>query len=277
MKRKSVALTLIGIVLLGGALLAGVSQASSATTQVTAAPTGGSGSKLVDLKSVSHADDATNITWSFHTANVVTNADFDHIQWDLDLNNDGNATGQEDACIQAVAVPSSPKLRAALLPNGCGTTTAATADATPTPSASGGDDITFTFTLKSFKDSTGFSGTKYQYRVTLVDANGWTFVVPSSTTFITHTLGGSSSTPTPTPTPTATASPNGNATPTPSPTPGSSETPVPTSRAGGTSTSTDPTASPAVTGNLPQTGANILYLLVGAGALMYAGMELLGA
>src|SRR5207302_6731461 len=101
MKRKRGAVVLIGIIVLAGGLLAGVSQASSATTTVSGSPTGGSGAVLVDLKSVSHSDDAQNIVWSFHTGNTVTAASFDHVQWDLDLSNppNGRATDPEDACV----------------------------------------------------------------------------------------------------------------------------------------------------------------------------------
>jgi hypothetical protein len=266
MKPRRAALALVAGGVLFGLLFAGVSQASSGTTTVTSPPTGGGTSpKLVDLKSVSHADDSTNITWSFHTANVVTPSSFDHVQWDLDLNKDGSATGQEDACVFMVSAGS--VLRAALQPHGCGPTTANTSDAKITPSG-GGDDVSVSFKLSDIKAATGFSGTSYQYRVTLVDANGWTYIVPSSTTFITHTLGGSSSTPTPTPTARASATP----TPTPA---GQTPTPSPTATVVGTTTN-DPTASPS-SATLPRTGVNISYLLMGAAALLYVGIELLGA
>jgi hypothetical protein len=227
---------------------------------------------------VSHADDSTNITWSFDTTNTVTPGSFDHVQWDMNLNpnTDSDATGPEDACIQLQSA--GPVLRAALLPNGCGQTTAATSDATITPS-SGGDDVSFSFTLQTFRSATGFpaTATQYQYRVTLMDADGWTYVVPSSSAFITHTLGGSgaTATPTATPSPTPTPTPAGG-TPTPSPTPTRTPTPTASHHSSSGTTTSDPTPT-AASGTLPTTGANVVVLAATAGALIYAGIELLGA
>jgi hypothetical protein len=200
LKAAGIIVALLGVF---GVMLAGMSQAQSASTAVTGSPTGGSGAQLVTLTQVAHDDNGTSIIYSFTTSNVVTAASFDHVEWDLDMNNNGSTTDSVDGCILMSAAGS--VLRAAVLP-GCGQTTALTSDATITPSGSG-DVVQITFNNQQWRNALSFTGTSYQYRFTSDDADGWTYVVPSSTGFIQHTNVAPAATPTPSPTPTPTPTP----------------------------------------------------------------------
>jgi hypothetical protein len=203
-KAVGIVVALLGVL---GMVFAQVGQASSGSTTVSGSPTGGSGAQLVTLTAVGQDDNGTSIIYNFTTSNTVDATSFDHTQWDLDMNSNGSTTDAVDGCIQMSAAGS--VLRAALLP-GCAQTTALTADATITPSGSG-DVVQISFNNQQWRNALGFTGTSYQYRFTSVDADGWTYVVPSSSGFITH----SNVSPAATPTPTPTATPIVTPTPTP--------------------------------------------------------------
>jgi len=247
------------------------------------APGGSLGAVMIDLTAVGHTDDSTSIGYSFDTAGAITGDNLDHVQWDLDLNSNGTFGEPADACI--ILTSSGGTSGSAALKHGCGNFIDGTSNATIS-----GTHIAFSFDLAFFRSKTGFNGSSYKYRVTSVDANNNEDIVPNAagtpSTFsgsVTHTLGGSAATTPPTTTAPTTTAPTTTAPTTTAPiettpattAPGATTGGSTSSGTGGTSTTSDPTPTP--TGNLPQTGANILYLLLGAGAFLYAGIELLGA
>ncbi len=188
-------------------------------------PSGGSGEILIDLTELSHEDDGSNLSWSFHTANTFDPEEtLDTVQWDLDLNSNGTISESADACILlAPLFNGTGTMRASLKPS-CGSVIAGTADATFV----GENDVTVTFANDFFRDRTGFTGTSYQYRATSSDFNAWVDKAPSDSTFVTHSsIAQPGDTPGPTDTPAGTATPTPTgATPTPTatPTPGPNDT-----------------------------------------------------
>lgn len=195
-------------------------------------PAGGSSDVLIDLVEVSHNDDGTEITWSFRTASEFDpEATLDTVQWDLDLNSNGQVSEPADACIQLQPVGDGVgTMRASLKPS-CGPVIAGTADA-----EFDGDEASITFANDFFRNATGFTSTSYQYQVRSTDFNLWTDRVPDGTAFVTH-----SSIAQPGDTPGPTDSPTASPTPTPAPTGGATPTPTPTQ------TSATPTPTPTPT------------------------------
>jgi hypothetical protein len=233
--RKFKALGIGLLLVLFGAALQGMSQASSGTTSDPTADSTGGTAPALDVTSVAHDDNGTNITWTITYAAPFSNtADFFTAQWDLDLSNVGTFGKASDACI-LLEQNGSGGLRASLKP-GCGSSTAGTANAT-TAAAGSGESVTFSFGNQAFRSATGFGGTTYQYRVTSSDFRGNIDLVPG-TGGTTGTFSG-----------TITHS-NVSAAATPTPVPTASPTPVPTAPPGSTTATSTQNQQVNVTGVL---------------------------
>lgn len=220
------------------------------------------------------------ITFSFDTAaDFDVAADFFLVRWDLDLNDNGTLGESQDACIflEAVAGDTGTVLRATLkVKEGC-VDSAATGDAVKT-----GTHVEFSLRLQDIRDAGLGTGSAYGYFLTASDSAGRDDQAPdqpaTSLAFVDADLTQQQPTPTLTATATATASatPTGETSPTPTATMTASPTSTFTSGTGGTDSTSTPTTQVA-SGLLPRTGTSILMYLVIAGALVYAGIELIAA
>jgi hypothetical protein len=266
------------VVLAAGLFVMNRAGASSLTTTDPAGDATGGTAPAIDIVAVSHSDTSSAITYSAKTKDAFGNtADFFQMKWNLDLDNDGVfGVGSNDACI-LLEQDGNGGIQAELKKT-CSGGAALTSPVT-TSTAGGGETLTFSFDLAQLKTATGFQGSSYGYKVSSLDAHGNRDSVPDANAnpnFITHTLGGSTSSPTADPSPQASAS----ATPDPTATPHPSSTAVisgagtssrGSSGAGGTSSTSD------ASNTLPRTGANIMLFIIVAMACIYAGIELIGA
>ncbi len=226
---RIISIALLAAVALVWPVMSATGDASS-QTDPTGDPVGGTGDVFIDLVDVSHQDGGTSVSWSFETASEFDPevGTLDNVRWDLDLNSNGTLNESVDACILLEPLfDGTGRIRAGLKA-GCGIVVAGTADAEVA-----GAVVTVTFANEFFRNSTGFTGTDYQYQVVSKDFGEWNDRVPDDdATFIAHSSVAQPGDPDPTdtpdgqtPTPTPTPTPSGaTPTPTPTPTPGPNDT-----------------------------------------------------
>ncbi len=217
MRSTRTKMKVLGLVALLVAFVGSLQGVGWGTAATTTDPSGDAGASTVDVTEARHDDNGTNLVWAFQTAasfdpEVGT---LDTAQWDLDLNSNGTFNESVDACIQLAPLFNGSGTMRASLKAGCGATVNGTADAV----FAGGNDVTVTFSNSFFRGATGFTGTTYNYKLTVMDFGANADVVPNTGT-ITHAAVSPAGTPTPTPaTPTPTP-----ATPTPTPVVGQQDT-----------------------------------------------------